>query len=353
LNKLSEYGWNSYFEAMFEEFSGKEFLPARISVEHRNYYELYSDDGKLKAEKASNIFTKLNEIPSVGDWAAVSKTGSENCVRIEAILSRFNKFSRKQAGVVTEEQVMAANLDYLFVVTSLNNELNVRRLERYLTLAWDNKIKPVIILNKTDLVEDYSDILSEIESISFGTPVFAVSALKNSGIENILALLKDNKTGAVVGSSGVGKSTLINSMLSSSKMKVNELSDYKDRGKHTTTHREMILLPGGGIIIDTPGIREIQLWEGEEGLSRMFEDIEKLVLECKFSDCKHESEPGCAVREAISKGQLEEDRFKSYRKLLNEIKYFERKQDKKAQLVEKKKWKKITSEAKKKSKEKF
>ncbi|HAX48839.1 MAG TPA: ribosome small subunit-dependent GTPase A, partial [Bacteroidetes bacterium] len=182
----------------------------------------------------------------------------------------------------------------------------------------------------------------EVQQRFQGVDVHIVSALQKAGIDELLKYFEGNQTIAVIGSSGVGKSTLINSMLDWEKMNVSEIGLYKDKGRHTTTHRELTLVPGGGLIIDTPGMREIQMWEGAEGLSELFEDIEKLIVECKFSDCKHESEPGCAVKGAIEKGELDEGRFRSYKKLLSEVSYFERKQDKKAQLEEKKKWKKIS-----------
>jgi ribosome biogenesis GTPase len=195
--------------------------------------------------------------------------------------------------------------------------------------------------------------LVEVENYFPGTDAHVVSALKGAGMDDLYQYFEGNKTVAVLGSSGVGKSTLINTLLNRKKMTVSDIGLYKDKGRHTTTHRELVLVPGGGLIIDTPGMREIQLWEGAEGLSELFEDIEKLALECKFSDCKHETEPGCAIKEAIKKGEITEKRFKSYKKLLNEIGYFERKQNKKAQLDEKKKWKKIANEAKKISKHKY
>ncbi|MCI0448602.1 MAG: ribosome small subunit-dependent GTPase A [Chlorobi bacterium] len=356
LKDLRLYGWNEFFEAYFNEYASDGLAPARVAVEHRNNYELYSEYGELIAEKSGKLFynaTSADELPAVGDWVVAMPIQKEKKAVISAVLPRRTKFSRKKAGPVTEEQVVAANVDTAFIVSSLNQELNFRRMERYLALAWDNDVKPVIVLSKADLCDDVYAKLVETQNNITGTDIHVVSALKNAGIDELFKYFESNKTIAVIGSSGVGKSTLINSLLHWKKMKVSDISLYKDKGRHTTTHRELTLVPGGGLIIDTPGMREIQLWEGGGGLSELFEDIEQLSLECKFSDCRHESEPGCAVKEAIKSGTLDPKRFKSYRKLQNEINYFERKQNVRAQLEEKKKWKKITNEARKKRKEKF
>lgn len=353
LNDLKSFGWNDFFEANFSEFKEKGFSPARVAVEHRNYYELYSEFGELNADKSGKLFYNSEEgniLPAVGDWVVIKKIPNEEKALIEAVLPRKTKFSRKRAGDKTEEQIVAANIDTAFILSSLNQDLNPRRIERYLTLAWDNNVMPVIVLNKADLCEFIDGFISEVEEISAGTPIHAVSALNNDGIEELQKYFEGNKTVAVIGSSGVGKSTLINTLCDWTKMKVSDISLYKDKGRHTTSHRELTIVPTGGIIIDTPGMREIQLWEGGEGLAETFEDIEALMLQCKFSDCKHESEPGCAVKEALNKGEIDLARLKSYKKLLNEVKYFENRQNKKAQITEKKKWKKLTKDAKEKGK---
>ena len=356
IKNLKLYGWNEYFEAFFSEFASDGYSPARIAVEHRNYYLVYSESGELTAEKSGKLFyasDTVKDLPAVGDWVVIKPIKNEKKAIISAVLPRRTKFSRKKAGIVTEEQIIAANVDTAFIISSLNQDLNLRRIDRYLALARDNDIKPVIILSKADLCEDMYEKLVEVENYFTGTDAHVVSALKGAGMDNLYQYFEGNKTIAVLGSSGVGKSTLINTLLNRKKMTVSDIGLYKDKGRHTTTHRELVLVPGGGLIIDTPGMREIQLWEGAEGLSELFDDIEKLTLECKFTDCKHESEPGCAVKEAINSGEISVERFKSYRKLLNEISYFTRKQNVKAQLAEKKKWKKITAEAKKKSKSKY
>lgn len=356
MKNLIKYGWNDYFEAQFAEFSSDSLLPARVSLEHRNYYELYTELGELTAEKSGKLFyisESSTDLPAVGDWVVIKPIEKEKKAVITAVLPRRSKFSRKKAGITTEEQIVAANVDCVFVMSSLNQDLNLRRIDRYLTLAWDNNIKPVIILSKADLCPEMYERLVEVENYFPATETHVISAIKGAGVEELNKYFEGNSTVACLGSSGVGKSTLINMLLNQQKMHVSEIGHYKDKGKHITTHRELVLVPGGGLIIDTPGMREIQIWEGGEGLSELFDDIEAIALECKFTDCRHESEPGCAIKEAIRRGKITRERFKSYKKLLGEINYFERKQNVKAQLAEKKKWKKISVEAKKISKSKY
>lgn len=350
---LKDFGWNEFFEAHFSEHSGNGLEPARVAVEHRNYYELYSAHGELTAEKSGKLFysaESTNLLPAVGDWVVIKPILDENKALITVVLPRKTKFSRKKAGETTDEQIVAANVDTVFVISSLNQDLNYRRIERYLALSWDNDVKPVVILSKADLSEDIFGKLAAAQNALPATDIHIISAKTGAGMEELFQYFEGNKTVAVIGSLGVGKSTLINSLLDRDIMDVSEIGLYKDKGRHTTTHRELTIVPGGGLIMDTPGMREIQLWEGGEGLSELFEDIEKLVLECKFTNCKHESEPGCAINAAIKKGELDAGRLKSYKKLLGEVSYFERKKDIRLQIAEKKKWKKLIAEGKKRDK---
>lgn len=340
MNELIKFGWNDFFEAQFEPFKDSGFVPARVAILNRKGCLLYCSSGEISGEIPGKMYHKSgnkNELPSVGDWVAVRLLDGEKKAVVEHVLTRKNKFSRKVAGNVTDEQIVAANIDSVFIVTSLNEELNLRRLERYLTLAWDNEIYPVIVLNKSDLCANPEEVRNEVEMISFNTPVHITSAKNETGLDSLVQYFAGNKTVAVIGSSGVGKSTLINDMMSLNKMKVQDIGNYKAKGKHTTSHRELIVLPNGGLIIDTPGMREIQLWEGGDGLLETFDDIAKLELQCKFTDCKHDSEPGCAVKNALEDGTIDGSRLKSYRKLKNEISYIERKQNIKAKLDEKRK----------------
>ncbi len=346
---LNTFGYHPFFEAYFNEYSEPGLSVGRVAIENKSNFLLYSEYGELTAEISGKMFYGIedkSEYPAVGDWVLFRAVPGEKKAIIEKVLPRRTKFSRKAAGSKTDEQVIASNVDILFIMSSLNQDLNLRRMERYLTLAWDSEVMPVIILSKSDLCENTKEISDEFKNIAFGVPIHIISSINKKGLDFIQQYFTDNKTIAIVGSSGVGKSTLINTLLGYKRLKVNDIMDYKDKGIHTTVRRELILLPQGGLIIDTPGMRELQLWEGSDGISATFEDIEELIKKCKFTDCKHESEPGCAINKALENGTLVEDRYNSYLKLRREIGYFERKHNQKAMLAEKKRWKKIHMQAK-------
>lgn len=350
--ELNKLGFNDYFRAFFSEYEGNTetgtaMLPGRIFSEHRNFYGIYTETGELLGEISGKMrfSAKTREdYPAVGDFVAVSeRPGNE--ATIHAILPRRNKFSRlaPRAGgsSKTEEQIIAANLDMVLIVTALENDFSLRRIERYLTLAYDNEIKPLIVLSKADLCQDLPAKIAEVESIAFGVDIVAVSSLNGYGISELKKYFLPAKTLAILGSSGVGKSTLINMAAGCDIRKVSEVRECDGKGRHTTTSRELITLPGGALIIDTPGMRELQLWDGSDGLSNLFEDIESIAAGCKFSDCTHVSEPGCAVLKALDEGVIDSGRFKSYNKMKREAAYAATQVDTRARLEEQKKWKNI------------
>jgi len=278
--------------------------------------------GKLRHEAIDQ-----EEFPSVGDWVVVSLRIEEKRATIHRVLPRKSKFSRKVAGVNTREQIVASNIDTIFLVNALNKDFNARRIERYLILAWESGATPVILLSKADLCMDLDEKLRETEKAAMGVPIHVISAIDEIGLDELNQYLAPGRTVALLGSSGVGKSTLLNYLAGEEIQETKEVRAYDDRGRHTSTSREMFILDSGAIMIDTPGMRELQLWGGTDGISEAFEDIEELAIQCKFSDCKHKKEPGCAIKQAIEDGILDEKRFKSYVTLQKEAKMFEKKQN--------------------------
>lgn len=329
---LQDLGWDPYFEAMFEPYTRDGFLPARVGVQHRGAYLVLTQAGEVPAELSGRLrheASAVSELPAPGDWVAVKPVPNENKLVIHAVLTRRSKFSRKVAGTETEEQVLAANVDTLFLINALDSDPNLRRIERYLTLAWESGAVPVIVLSKTDLCEDVAAARERVEEIAVGVDIHMTSSVTGEGIDQLLSYLQGGRTVAVLGSSGAGKSTLINHLIGEERMATQEIrSDGK--GRHTTSHRELILAPAGGLILDTPGMRELQLWGADEGIDQAFQDIADLASECRFRDCNHEGEPGCAVLAAAADGSLPADRLDSYRKLQRELQALEIKQDKRA-----------------------
>ncbi|MBU9714357.1 ribosome small subunit-dependent GTPase A [Bacillus tamaricis] len=353
------YGWNEeWAEKAAPYFSEeKRRIAGRVTQEHKGMYHVWTEEGTLLGEVSGKYrfeAIERGDYPAVGDWVVLEGRIQEGRGTIYHLLPRKSCFSRKAAGLTTDEQIVAANVDTIFLVMALNQDFNIRRLERYLTMAWESGSNPVIILSKADLCEDVDEKLAEVNGVSFGVPVHVVSAVENegAGITELMDLyVMRGKTVALLGSSGVGKSTLINVFMGEEVQVVQDIREDDSKGRHTTTHRELFLMPEGGVLIDTPGMRELQLWESEVGFKNSFEDIENLSLLCRFRDCKHSSEPGCAVEQAIEDGELERSRFNSYIKLLKELAFLERKASVKAQLVEKQKGKQLTKwvRAKKKS----
>jgi len=325
---LAQIGWDEDRDSYLRE-NHPGLVPARVSVEHRRSYSVLTANGEMSAEVTGRMRHDAllkTQLPAVGDWIAARPVQGEAKVMIEAVLPRRSSFSRDVAGLTTEEQVLAANIDKIFVLAGLDGDLNLRRVERFLTLAWESGAVPVVVLTKTDKSDDVAGALREVVAIAPGVEVYAICALEEGGVDPVLEELTGNPTVALLGSSGVGKSTLINRMLGEDLMTTRKVR-WDGKGRHTTTHRELIPLPGGGAVIDTPGLRELRLWDAEQGIDTSFSDIAELAIGCRFSDCSHEHEPDCAVLAALETGVLDEGRLASYRKLQRELTALARKKD--------------------------
>lgn len=300
----------------------EDFYLGRISVQYKDIYKVFTEEGEVLARVSGKLSYSSNSIldyPVVGDWVLLDRTDNKNGdAIIHKVLSRKSYFSRKIAGSRFDTQVVAANIDYIFICMALNNDFNINRLERYIAVAWDSMAIPVIVLTKSDLCEDIDERLKEVQEVAIGIEILVTSSLDGNGYEKVKEYIKSGTTIAFIGSSGVGKSTLINNLLEKDVLRTN-LVDENDKGRHTTTHRELFLLEDGGVIIDTPGMRELGLMSAD--VDKSFSNIEELEKQCKFSDCTHRNEPKCAVRGAIENGELDPERLERYRKLKREEEY--------------------------------
>jgi len=330
---LEDYGWSPFFSQAFTEHEIAGLSPGRVSAVYRGFCLMQSGSAELRIQTFRNA-----QLPAVGDWVAW-RTTEFGTTLVEAVLPRKSVLRRKCAGRTTEEQVVAANVDTAFLVMGLDGDFNPRRIERLLTMTFDSGAIPVIVLNKADLPTDGARRKQVIEQLSPGTPVLLVSGLVGTGIDELRSFMRKGQTIVLIGSSGAGKSTIVNRLFGEDLMPTREVRAKDSRGRHTTSHRQLLKHPEGGLLIDTPGIREIQLWASEESVAGSFDDIQSLAGSCRFRDCSHETEPGCAVLSAVRGGAIPEARLRSYHKLLKEIRYLAVKQDESAQREQKRRWK--------------
>jgi ribosome biogenesis GTPase len=331
-------GWDARWRDLFESYLSDHLSPGRVVAEHRGAYTVEGTSGARSAALGGRLrhrATRRAELPAVGDFVAVrqSDEAADGPAVIDAVLPRRTAFMRRAAGTRSEDQVIAANVDIVFVMLGLDHDFNVRRVERYLAAIWDSGATPIALLNKSDLCQDVEERIDELQHSAIGVAVHALSALNADGLAGVRPYLREGVTASVVGSSGVGKSTLLNRLLGREAQPTAAVRTHDSRGRHTTTHRELFVLPEGGIVIDTPGMREFQLSAGiahdrdSDGVDAVFADIDQLAEACRFSDCSHHAEPGCAVRNAVEQGHLNADRLESYEKLTKELRYEEARSD--------------------------
>ena len=319
-------GWDEGWEQEFAPYAAQGLVPGRVVVEHRINYRVVTEAAELVAEVGGKLrreALRRIDFPAVGDFVALSIASGNGPVKIQSLLPRRTAFIRQAVGERTQEQVVGANLDTVFIISALDGDFNLRRLERYLTLAWESGARPVILLNKADLCDAVESRRAEVESVAINVPVHHLSARNAEGLEVLTPYLYRGQTVCVLGSSGVGKSTLINQILGHQAQVTQEVRAGDDRGRHTTTHRELFVLPSGAMIIDTPGMRELRLWGTTEGLESAFGDIQQLASTCHFPQCRHDGEPSCAVQAALQSGELSPERYASYLKLGRELVFLE------------------------------
>jgi ribosome biogenesis GTPase len=330
---LATLGWDAARDAEFEPFRARKLAPGRVSLEHNHVYRVLTEEGEVLAEAAGRIkhrATGRKELPAVGDWVAVRPAPPGHRSTVVAMLDRRTAFSRKAAGRETDEQVIAANADAVLLVFGLDKPVNARAIERYLAVARRSGARPLVVLNKRDVCERLEEALAQAAAVAGGAAVHAVSAKDESGTRALEAYLEPGKTIALLGPSGAGKSSIVNCLVGGERLPTGEVRAWDRRGRHTSVHRELVLRAAGGLIIDTPGMRELQLWDGGEDLGDVFAEIVRLAGECRFRDCRHDTEPGCAVKAAVTEGRIDPERYDSYLKLRQEQADLEKRRDERA-----------------------
>ena len=340
---FSQMGWTSHFQAQLERFSNGDFIPARVVGVRKNSFRTSNGKNEWLATLAGRLkYDADGMYPATGDWVLMTDAV------IFRVLVRKNALSRgasgthdKQDGQPRKEQVIAANLDTVFIVSGLDQDFNLRRIERYLTLVYNCGLVPVIILTKADLHQDPEHFVREIEAIAFGVPIHLVSASDDKGLASLEPYLSSGRTTTMVGSSGVGKSTLVNRLYGKTVQLTGSISTHVGKGKHTTSSRDLIMMPQGGMVIDNPGVREIAFWEVDKGVESAFPEVEKLGMGCRFTNCSHTHEPGCRIIGAVDEGEISKDRLENYRKMKRELEYLSHRRHKSADRVEKERWKEV------------
>ena len=339
---LTQYGWSDALQHDFTAFAARGLAPARVIAQHRGLWRLVAEAGEIDGRLSGRLAHDAAEggYPVTGDWVAIEP--ADGFALIDAVLPRRTAFTRLAAGTGNALQVVAANIDLVLITASLNADLSVRRLERYLAGAYESGAQPVILLTKADLCEDRARLIEAVEAIANGVPVLAISCRTGEGLAALSDLLRPGTTAVLLGSSGVGKSTLVNALVGEERIATGAIREADARGRHTTSHRELIALPSGALILDTPGMRELALWQADAGVEAVFTDtnaeIERIALGCRFRDCTHANEPGCAVRAALADGTLDADRWKSFEKLQKELAHAVRQEDPLARAAERKRW---------------
>ncbi len=323
---LDSLGFTPELAAAFAPFESRGLVPGRVVSGHQRLLRVGTAAGELLAEVAGSLRHEARgpqDLPAVGDWVALRPRSGERRALVQAVLPRRTVFVRRAAGDRTLAQVLAANVDTAFLVMGLDRDFNPRRLERALVLAWESGAEPVVLLNKADLREDVDAARAEIERVAPGVPVLVIAAKPGRGLEALAPWLAAGRTVVLLGSSGVGKSTIVNRLLGVEKQKTQDVRPQDQRGRHTTSQRQLLALPGGALLIDTPGLREVQLWSEGSGLEAAFDDVAALSASCRFSDCSHVGEPGCAVRAAVQEGRLDPERLESFLRLKAELRSLE------------------------------